>query len=310
VKTLAELKEYYENTMLSDLNELEDKRRGAVNQLKPLIAISVVILVAGLIIIVKLGAALAWIILPLLITGTLLLGWYLASGKQFINEYKDRIISQVVTFIDPALNYTRDGKVPKSDFVASSLFSQRVDYYSGDDLVSGSIGKTEVMFSEICAKRVERNHSDRTRSNSSAKKSNSYPIFKGLFFIADFNKDFQGTTVVLPDTAEKLLGLLGKKLQGMNLARGQLIKLEDPEFEKEFVVYADDQIESRYILSTSLMRRITDFKKKTDKRIFISFVASKVHDFAPIKTYYEDLQLAVGIVEDLNLNTRIWSKQQ
>ena len=31
-------------------------------------------------------------------------------------------------------------------------------------------------------------------------------------------------------------------------------------------------------------------------------------DFAPVQKYFEDLQLAIGIVEDLNLNLRIWSK--
>jgi hypothetical protein len=31
--------------------------------------------------------------------------------------------------------------------------------------------------------------------------------------------------------------------------------------------------------------------------------------FAPIQEYFEDLQLALSIVHDLNLNTRIWNKQ-
>ncbi len=109
---------------------------------------------------------------------------------------------------------------------------------------------------------------------------------------------------------------------------GQLIKLEDPEFERLFVVYGDDQIQARYILSTSLMERIMQFKAKSQRPIYLSFVGSKVFvavsytknlfepkifstllDFGPIRQYYEDLQLAVGIVEDLNLNTRIWSRQ-
>ena len=32
-------------------------------------------------------------------------------------------------------------------------------------------------------------------------------------------------------------------------------------------------------------------------------------DFKPVRQYFEDIELAVGIVDDLNLNTRIWSKQ-
>ncbi len=38
----------------------------------------------------------------------------------------------------------------------------------------------------------------------------------------------------------------------------------------------NDQIQARYILSTSLMKRIVDFKKKTNRRIYLSFVGSMV----------------------------------
>ncbi|UCG49610.1 MAG: DUF3137 domain-containing protein, partial [Phycisphaerales bacterium] len=103
---------------------------------------------------------------------------------------------------------------------------------------------------------------------------------------------------------------------------------EDPEFERNFAVYGSDQIEARYILSTSLMSRIVDFKKGSGRKIHLSFVGSRVFvaisytrslfeprifttllDFEPIRGYFEDLQLAVGIVDELNLNTRIWSKE-
>ena len=146
--------------------------------------------------------------------------------------------------------------------------------------------------------------------------------------MADFNKHIRGETVVLPDTAERLFGRLGKKLQALNKPRGQLINLEDPEFEKNFAVYGDDQIQARYILSTSLMKRIMEFKEKTKREIYLSFLGMKVHiairfrkdlfepklfrtllDFELIREYFEDVMLAYGIVEDLNLNTRIWSKQ-
>ena len=155
-----------------------------------------------------------------------------------------------------------------------------------------------------------------------------HTFFKGLFFIADFNKDFRSKTFVLPDTAERMLGGLGAMFQKMNASRPPLVKLEDPEFEKLFVVYGDDQVESRYILSTSLMRRIVDFKRKTKRQVYLSFIKSKVYvavwykrdlfeprvfqtmlDFSPIQQYFEDLLLATSIVDDLNLNTRIWSKQ-
>lgn len=162
----------------------------------------------------------------------------------------------------------------------------------------------------------------------SGKTTTVQTIFRGLFFIADFHKHFRTQTFLLPDTAEKLLGRFGKTLQSLNPARPNLIALEDPRFEKEFVVYGQDPIEARYILSPNLMERILQFRQKTGRRIFLSFVDSKLYlavwfdrslfepklfrsllDFQTIQEYFGDVQLAVGIVEDLNLNTRIWSKE-
>lgn len=152
-------------------------------------------------------------------------------------------------------------------------------------------------------------------------------IFRGIFFVADFNKNFNGHTVVLPDTAERMLGKFGQSLQSMS-SRGQLIRLEDPEFEKEFCVYSDDQVEARYILSTSLMQRIIEFKRKWNTKIYLSFRNSNVYiaismsknlfetrlfksvqDYKFIEENIQFLILITGIIEDLNLNTRIWTKQ-
>ena len=107
---------------------------------------------------------------------------------------------------------------------------------------------------------------------------------------------------------------------------GELVKLEDPRFEKEFVVYSHDQIEARYILTPALMQRIWEYRKKSGKETYFSFVNNRIYvaieyindvfeanlyksliDFGCIQEYYEDMAHAIGIVEDLNLNTRIWN---
>jgi hypothetical protein len=114
----------------------------------------------------------------------------------------------------------------------------------------------------------------------------------------------------------------------MNISRPKLVKLEDIEFEKSFAVYGTDQIEARYILSTALMQRIMGFKKKTGKDISMSFIDSNVFigipvakdlfeaplfsslvNYSMIEEYYQYLALCISIVEDLDLNTRIWTKE-
>ena len=328
MKTLEELETYYEQQIKPDLMVLDEKRVEIKKKLVPLIAIGVVICILSFVLIIYFHISLYAMIIPLSISAVLIAGWYFSFYRGFLSQFKEQVIKRIVEFIDTGLAYDKDKYVPKELFLESQIFKVRADRYEGDDFVSGKIGETDIQFSEINVKHVEKTTRRNEGTGSKQKtQTRTYPIFKGLFFVGDFNKAFAKKTIVLPDKAEKMFGRLGQKLQSMNFTQGELIKLEDPEFEKLFVVYGDDQVESRYILSTSLMKRITDFRKKANKEIFMSFVASKMFvaipyekalfepsiftslvDFTKIQEYFEDLQIAINIVEDLNLNTRIWSK--
>ncbi|MCF2145751.1 DUF3137 domain-containing protein [Desmonostoc muscorum LEGE 12446] len=147
-------------------------------------------------------------------------------------------------------------------------------------------------------------------------------IFKGLFFKAKLNNNLQTVTIVQPK-------VIKANIHALNHTKKQLIKLEDPQFAKLFTVYADDQIEARYVLSTNLMDKIVKFRKKTNRNIYISFVDDMIYiaieeavennifdpnlyksvlNFAPLREYFETLNLMLGIVEDLNLDRHIWQR--
>ncbi|MEH2378003.1 MAG: DUF3137 domain-containing protein [Nostoc sp.] len=147
-------------------------------------------------------------------------------------------------------------------------------------------------------------------------------IFKGLFFKAKFNKNLQTVTIVEPK-------IIKVNIHAVNHAKKQIIKLEDPEFAELFTVYGDDQVEARYVLSTNLMNKIVNFRKRTNRNIYISFVDDMIYmaieeavennifepnlfksmlKFAPLREYFETLNLMLGIVEDFNLDRRIWKQ--
>jgi len=66
--------------------------------------------------------------------------------------------------------------------------------------------------------------------------------------------------------------------------------MDNVDFEKEFVVYATDQIEARYILSHTLMEKLLAFKKKSGHSLSISFVRGNIYlALAIIKTYLSHL---------------------
>ncbi|MBU1044761.1 MAG: DUF3137 domain-containing protein [Candidatus Omnitrophica bacterium] len=315
MRTVKELKNFYDTVLYPELSVIEEQR--IVTRNRVLISSAVIISIALIIAMIAgyLNAYLGIGVFSFLV----LTGVYRYVISEYVRNFKIEIIEKLVKFIDQNLSYTRGNYFSPTVFQESKLFNHRVDCVDSDDYVKGLIGQTAMEFSEIHAKYVTRDSKGRRHEHT---------IFKGLFFIADFNKQFKGKTIIVPDTAEKIFGQLGTMLQSMNKFRGNLVKLEDPEFEKMFAVYGDDQIEARYILSTSLMKRIVDFKKSSKKTIQMSFVGSKINiavsyakdlfeprvfrtmlDFNPIKEYFEDLKMAVSIVEELNLNTRIWTKE-
>ncbi len=238
------------------------------------------------------------------------------------DDFKRDIVSAVVRHFSPELRYSPKHCVSRARFTDGRLFTKGIDRYRGEDHVGGRIGATQFEFSEVHA---EYKTVHRTKNGT---RTQWHTIFKGVYFIADFNKAFSTRTVVLPDTMERVFGFLGQTLQSMNFTRGELIKLEDPEFEKAFAVYGDDQVEARYILTPALMERMLKLRAKTGGSIYFAFVDSQVHvaistsknHFEPslfgsllnpasIREYYQDLALITGIIEDLNLNTRIWTKE-
>ncbi len=315
MKSYQEFEQFFNNSLMTDLLLLNARRKRIVNRfLIMLFCFFVPISVVSVIFSFYWGIAIAFVI-------ALLLYFLWVRDKHFYKDFKNMVINRIVYFISPDLKYEPQSSVTVGEFAASRLFMTNVDRYKGDDLVYGKIDKTEFRFSEIKAE-----YKNTTTDSKGNTRTTWHILFKGLFFIADFNKEFSGSTVILPNSLGKGFGYL-KKLMGIT-RREKLVQLEDVNFTKEFNVYGDDQIEARYILSTSLMERILEYKNKTKRNIYLSFVNSKMYLgisyskdlFEPsyikslininlIRTYFDDMMLAISIVDDLNLNLRIWTKE-
>jgi len=252
--------------------------------------------------------------------GAVLLGAAHLLWKQISQIFKESIVGAVIREIHPSLRYTPDCGLSVNEFNRCGLFLTRPNRFSTEDQVQGVIGKTAVCFSECDAKKV----------TGSGKHRHVVQIFRGVIFKADFPKKFSCSAVVLPDCAEAVFGnLVGGFLQKCNFVRGERIKLEDPEFERLFAVYGNDQQEVRYLLSPSFMTRLVALKKSRRCQVMCSFqqgefylalggfrnvfelpLFSKPAPEAMLQRIAQDLQDLTGIVDELDLNTRIWSKPE
>ncbi len=389
MKSLSELKSFYQQKLFTELKYFETKRKTV---LKQIVIVGIVVLIVLFALVTFFPAS--WIdfssaktartsfliifLFLLACVGCMwfLVAFYSSSTETYASGFKSKIIQQLINFIDRnnILSYApyANTQTTLSAFQHSQIFQSIVapSRISQDDCVSGTIGETDFFFSEICAEaeiahdwlsslnftpyifrsfvslpiymyvflliisifkgapyiirrivkgqRIRYQHfEEEILKNEVSRKT----VFKGIFFRADFQKNFKGKTVILP-------GVLDYKIQLLNKGRGEVIKLEDPEFANLFMVYGNDQVEARYILSTSLMAKLVRFRKKARRNIYVSFVESRIYiaveyaedlfepllfktmlSFAPIREYFEILQLMIGVVEELNLNRRIWSKE-
>lgn len=262
------------------------------------------------------------ILISCVITMIVMLIYSISIGPDYAYEkeecyaikYKQTVLPVIIDFFEQNLTYSLEKYIGRIFFLESKLFNKSPTQYTGQDLITGKIGSTDISFSFVKAIKEYNKGFD--------------IIFNGLFYMADFNKNFKGSLFILPDIMRKYFGNWGEMVQERKNDYGELIKLENPEFEKLFSVYGSNQVEARYILSPDLMNRIVDFANKIGKDFYISFVNSKVFIAIPYESnildpnidslplgynqlaeYYENMKLFISIVENLNLNTRIWNKQ-
>ncbi len=223
-------------------------------------------------------------------------------------EYKNKVLPKMLGFVFSDFEYIPRQKISKSVFQKSLLFQREIKTVNGEDFMRFCIDDVELMFCE----------SEVFGYSPSSK------MFSGIFISATFNKSFKSKTFIFPEKSTSFFRKLKFKALGSSFS----VKLEDPDFEREFIVLSDDQVESRYILTTSLMQRILDYKRKLNAELAFSFVSNRLYcsipnsknlfeppifesflDIGFIKQNIEPVLFYTSIVKDLNLNVRIWSKE-
>lgn len=244
---------------------------------------------------------------------------YFNEGE-YVKAYKKEVIGKMIPLLKEEMAYNSEDGISRNIFCESGfpMFKNPTSYHSSGS-VSGKIGKTTFTLSEIWAKQL-------TESDQS---KHEVDLFRGIFFVADFQKKMDWNTLVLPDFFKHFSSFLVGKFSNEKefLNKNYLrVKLEDTEFERHFEVYGTDQVESRYVLSPPLMARIVDFKRKTNRSIQLSFKNSKVffaihypknkevflpplfqsvYHFDALENYVADLKLMLDVIKELNINSNL-----
>lgn len=266
-------------------------------------------------------------LIPIIILGVaiLIFGFVMLSNTgpketQYRYSYKHSLVAYALRTIDESLKIDDAQALSEEAFISSRLFAKAPDRYQSEDQVYGFAGKTKFSFSEVHAQYKT------VTQTKNGQRVDWHDILKGVVFCADFNKNFNGTTMVRPKDFSAAFGAWISTALPI-FASGEVVKLENPDFDKNFITYSNDQVEARYILTPTMMERISELNKRSNETISLSFTGSLVYIAFPLNGNYfeppfskslldenllqkdiELVQFMYGIVNELDLNTRIWGK--
>lgn len=242
---------------------------------------------------------------------------FLSQYSRYVALFKEKIIHTLVGILAPGARYDPNAHIEESDFDRSGIFARPRTRYAGDDFFEATLGKTAIHFSELNV----------SNSDEREKTADKRAFFHGIFLVADFNKSLQSHTLVLKKGDAKPWSLLDDSKSKALCARIRKATMESVEFEKGFATWTLDDIEARYILTPVMMERLLKLEKSSGGRMRISFGESTLflaldwHKrlFEPpfrqslasgraVADWFYLLEDLFGIVEELDLNTRIWTK--
>lgn len=139
------------------------------------------------------------------------------------------------------------------------------DRFSSNDHVTGKFNDISFEYSDILIEDRETDDDGHTHYVT---------MFKGQWFIFDFNKYFKSNLQV----CEK--GFSNAKRNNSlfnNENNYKKIELEDIEFNKQFRVYAQNELEAFYVLTPNSMQRIKELNAKINGNFLFCFIDNKLH---------------------------------
>lgn len=235
--------------------------------------------------------------------------WVNEPIKKYEDSIKSDIFTQAIKFFEN-YNYSPecDGEAEDVEKFKDSLIFPKHTRIIIEDKITGQHQGISVEMMESCI------------FHQGPLDEEECLAFRGVIVSFSMHKKFNAKTII----RSKNNSLLSKKVEIPSEL--QEVNLEDVNFEKKFDVYSQDQIEARYLLTTSFMIRLYELISSFEADKFeCSFYNNKLlmmitfqnNLFEPssiferidftkdVKKFLKEMWLIFGIIEELKLNQNI-----
>lgn len=280
---LPQLEAYYEEHIAPISRKYETKRVACLKAARKRLYLSLMI-VLGLSLLTVIGYYSGAYFPPLPLLALVGLSWWsFAPTREFKYLVQNDIYPLMFKYFGDDFIYSREMRLDMNRLVAAKVLPQ-YDKVSFGDYIQGCYKGVELTVNELTlTKNVQVEELD-VGTNSRRSVTRTETQFRGLVVELSSHKAFMGHTVVLRDRGG-VANFLSDSHAG--LVR---VKLEDPQFEKEFDVFSTDQIESRYLLNTAFMERLQELAKHFDGNIQCAFFRNKLTLFLPNRRTHFQMQ--------------------
>ena len=205
-----------------------------------------------------------------------------------LNKRETYTMAHIISRLFPGAKYAPTGSIPSKTVASSRLFSTQTA--TGTSVSTTCYGRLDIpvqdqWMSIVDAGVTSSNQKDFSSLNFlevlyqyfvrpifGVRIESTMHSFRGMFGCCKVQREFKGYVMLLPDHLENKVGYLAQTIQGFKQKFGaKFVHLEDPEFEKCFAVYADDEVEARMVLTPAMMRRMTHLRQSFNRDLMISF---------------------------------------
>lgn len=214
------------------------------------------------------------------------------SFSSYKKKYKNNILDILFKEMLEDFIFYPNLYLNEVEYKNSLLFQGNYNEFKGEDLIEGKINGISFKMSELIIKYVTRD----------SKNKSEQIVFRGIMIVSPGSQKFLSETVVEPDILEKSFGsVIGRFLQNHKPKSLPLVLVEGPEFEREFKVTGNDQVEARRVITPRMQEHLLELKQKSNMRFGMSLANDQITVALPTSKNYFEPPLFSSCVETKTL---------
>lgn len=184
------------------------------------------------------------------------------NKKEYKKIYKQNITLEALKSVFTDIDYSPNSGLPKS-VIRNTLMMNIGDRYYSNDYISANYKGINFECADV---HIKEEYRDKDGD------SHYYTIFKGQWFIFDFNKTFKANIQICENSfrGAKRGGLFCNEVY-------KKVKMEDVDFNETFKVYAENEFDAFYVLTPNTMEKIKKLNNELDGNLLFCLIDSKMH---------------------------------